>query len=113
MPLSDGSGMRQDASSVVVLDGLMADGERAELLTWLTVDGWDGGGDDAPPDDKWARNCVDHVDGDAGPGPGTWGLQEHVVQVRSRHAERKGSAARASVVKSAKRLPKKVIDYSV
>jgi len=82
VPLSDGSGPRQDASSIVVLDGLMEDDERAALLSWLTADGWDGCGD-VPPEEKWARNCVDHVDGGAGPRPDTWGLQEHVVQARS------------------------------
>ena len=82
VPLSDGSGPRQDASSIVVLDGLMEDDERAALLSWLTADGWDGSGD-APPEDKWAQNCVDHVDGEAGRSLATWGLQEHVVQARS------------------------------
>ena len=90
MPLSDGSGPRQDASSIVVLDGLMEDDEQDALLSWLTADGWDGIGD-APPDDKWARNCVDHVDhgGDAGPSGDTWGLQEHMVQACSLCGKRK------------------------
>ncbi len=80
MPLSHGGGQREDASSIVVLDGLMADSERAALLTWLTADGWDGSGDD-PPGNKWERNCVDHVDGHESPASSSWGLQQHMVQV--------------------------------
>ena len=91
VPASDGSGTRQDASSVVVLDGLMTAGERPARLMWLTADGWDGCGA-APPDDKGAQNCVDHVDSDAGRKTSTWGLQEHVVQVRRRYGEWTGGA---------------------
>ena len=92
MPLSDGGGQREDASSIVVLDGLMADGERAALLAWLTAQDWDGSGDD-PPGDKWERNCVDHNDVDESPVSSTWGLQEHMVQACGAHSPAQGQAS--------------------
>ena len=83
VPVSDGSGDRSDASHVVVLDGLVSADERAALLLWLTEDGWQQGG--GPPESKWERNCVDYRADAVNDGAGdtaTWGLQQHVVQVR-------------------------------
>ena len=57
-----------DDSRVVVLDGLLAECERAALLAWLTADGWDHSR--GPPQAKWERACVDR-EGDAA----TWGLR--------------------------------------
>lgn len=71
---------------MVALDGLLSDAERAALLRWLTDEDWQQGS--SPPASKWERNCVDYGvdseeggDGDGG-GAATWGLQQHVVQVR-------------------------------
>lgn len=60
-----------DAGHLVVLDGLCSEGERQELLEWLTAPGWDHSG--PPPGDKWELACVDRP----GEQP-TWGLRPEV-----------------------------------
>lgn len=64
--------LRHDESSCIVIDGLVTDAERQQLLTWLTNPGHDHHG--APPCDKWERACVDRT-GDAA----TWGLRPEVI----------------------------------
>lgn len=66
-----GMDLREDASHLVVLDGLVSRRQRSELLEWLTAAQHDHSGD--PPPDKWERGCVDR----AGDKP-TWGLQQQV-----------------------------------
>jgi probable phosphoglycerate mutase len=56
-----------------VIDGLLTDEERRELLAWLTSPDHDHTG--PPPEDKWERACVDR-DGDAA----TFGLRPEVIQ---------------------------------
>ncbi len=50
---------RPDAGHLVVLDGLLAEGERAQLLDWVTAPGHDHAG--PPPGDKWEMACVDRM----------------------------------------------------
>ncbi|GLI63184.1 hypothetical protein VaNZ11_005954, partial [Volvox africanus] len=69
---------RRDAGHVVVLDGLLTDPERRQLLDWLTAKGHNHAG--PPPEGKWERVCVDHE----GAKP-TWGLQPHVLQALRDH----------------------------
>ena len=68
---------------VVVLDGLVCERLRAELLSYLVgVDGDGGGGGDggaaawAPPAKRWERTTVDG----AGLGGRTWGLQPRLLR---------------------------------
>ncbi|PNH08092.1 hypothetical protein TSOC_005387 [Tetrabaena socialis] len=63
---------RPDAGHLVVLDGLLTEGEREELLAWLTAPGHDHAG--PPPEDKWEMACVDR-EGDRA----TWGLQPQLL----------------------------------
>ncbi|GLC46484.1 hypothetical protein PLESTM_001880600 [Pleodorina starrii] len=65
---------RRDAGHVVVLDGLLTEGERRELLSWLTAPEHNHQG--PPPEDKWEMVCVDRE----GARP-TWGLQPHVLSL--------------------------------
>lgn len=62
---------RPDAGHLVVVDGLCTEGERAELLAWLTAERHDPS--QPPPTDKWEQACVDR-EGDAP----TWGLRQEV-----------------------------------
>ncbi|KAG2451787.1 hypothetical protein HYH02_003565 [Chlamydomonas schloesseri] len=63
---------RRDAAHVAVLDGLVTEAERAELLAWLTAPGHNHAG--PPPEDKWEMACVDRVGDNA-----TWGLRPEVL----------------------------------
>lgn len=65
--LTSRGGERADEAAVVVIDGLLSEDERGELLDWLTAPGHDHSG--PPPEGKWERACVDRA-GDAA----TWGL---------------------------------------
>ncbi|KAI8463534.1 MAG: hypothetical protein J3K34DRAFT_142799 [Monoraphidium minutum] len=71
VPTSTG-GARDDESALVVIDGLLSEPERQQLLEWLTSPGHDHAGD--PPGDKWERACADRA-GDAA----TWGLRPEVI----------------------------------
>jgi hypothetical protein len=66
------SGYRWDASSLVVLDGVVDEALRQELLDLLTAEGWDHSR--GPPPDKWEKRLVD-TDG----APPSWGLKEGVM----------------------------------
>ncbi|KAL6754853.1 hypothetical protein V8C86DRAFT_280056 [Haematococcus lacustris] len=72
VPSSSG-GSRYDAAELVVLDGLLREEERCQLLDWLTHAGHDHSG--PPPEDKWELACVDRVGDQA-----TWGLRQHMLQ---------------------------------
>ncbi|KAG2485818.1 hypothetical protein HYH03_015528 [Edaphochlamys debaryana] len=63
---------RRDAGHVVVLDGLLSEAERLELLDCLTAPGHNHQG--PPPESKWDMGCVDR-EGDRA----TWGLRPEVL----------------------------------
>lgn len=73
---------RLDEGHCVVVDGLVSEEERQELLDWLTAPGHDHSG--PPPSSRWEQACVDR----AGDQP-TWGLKPDVLEVRSCHRTRK------------------------
>lgn len=64
---------RRDASHVVVIDGLLTEDERAELLEAITAPGHDPAS--PPPADKWEARLVDR----AGEPP-TWGLRAATIR---------------------------------
>jgi probable phosphoglycerate mutase len=64
---------RRDASHVVVIDGLVTDAERAELMAALTFEGYDPSA--PPPSDRWEAKLVDR----AGEPP-TWGLKAAAIR---------------------------------
>ncbi|KXZ52552.1 hypothetical protein GPECTOR_9g596 [Gonium pectorale] len=64
---------RPDAGHVVVLDGLLTEAERAELLAWLTSPQHNHAG--PPPGEKWEMSCVDRTGDQL-----TWGLQPHMLE---------------------------------
>ncbi|GBG00480.1 hypothetical protein Rsub_13237 [Raphidocelis subcapitata] len=72
VPTSRG-GLRVDESSAVVIDGLLTEDERAQLLAWLTAPAHPPA--QPPPADKWERACVDRA-GDAA----TWGLRDAALR---------------------------------
>ena len=70
----DGVGDEEDASAVVVLDGLLTPAESAALLASITEPGWDHAAQAAPPPSAWERSTADR-DGDAP----TWGARPGLV----------------------------------
>lgn len=52
-------GMRWDETHAVVLDGMVTDAERQEILDFVTEPGWDH--TQGPPETKWERTCTDRA----------------------------------------------------
>uniref|UniRef100_A0A7S3QLX9 Uncharacterized protein n=1 Tax=Dunaliella tertiolecta TaxID=3047 RepID=A0A7S3QLX9_DUNTE len=72
VPISTG-GVRLDTANIVVLDDFISEGERQELLDYITHSGWDHA--QGPPSDRWEKATSDAADQ-----PRTWGLKGEVLR---------------------------------